>query len=994
MKHKKASADAAGGSGVSDDRRLIEEWLPIAALGEECVRERRSMTALPPTYYLHVWWARRPLVASRAAVLASLLPADADRAMFMRVLGIHGDPVAARRAMDEAVRTGVRVENPYGYNRAFSYVPDEGERCWIRDQVAPLGIERPTILDPTAGGGSIPFETARLRLDAIGNDLNPVAWLILKATVEFPMLHGRDVLARYQTLAVRWRASLQGQLARFYPASPDPMEEDATFLWARTIRCPYCGALAPLSPNWRLNGKGAGVRLVPHAGSGPGDRGRHCTFEMVGKDKDHSAGTVKGGAAVCPWRDCANVIDGDEIKRQAQAGEMGQQLYCVVFNRRVVVGHTKAGKEKVKKERGFRAPRPSDDVEAQVKAALDAKMPEWIARDIVPTEDVPEGLKTREPRNYGMKLWRDMFAPRQLLGHGTSVEVFHDLVEELREEHGGTLPEVDKAALAYLAIAIDKMLDWNSRQCTWEQYKQAMAHTFHVHGFPFISSFSEMAPMVAGLGYDWALGQVAKALKELIALARGDDESEDDKDLVDAMSPAKDGGDAAPEIRILCGSAAEMDLADESVDAIVMDPPYYDNVMYAELADFFYVWLKRTAGLLFPEPFYGQLTDKDREAVANPARFKGQAGGAKNLAGYDYQSRMAAVFRECRRVLKPNGVMTVMFTHKASGAWDALATGLVLAGFSITASWPVQTEAEGSLHIKEKNAAKSTIFLVCRPRAVEDDGAEPRYWEDVEPLVRQRVRERVAEFQGAGIGGVDLYLACFGPALQVYSENWPLQRGRPVPKPAWFDEDLFMKWDPYRARPEDALDEARREVKRWRMDHLTKKKRAHHLDPLTEWYILAWDAFRAPKFPTDEALKLARVVGLDFDAEVKNQVCEVKASDVVLWDSVTRQAKGRLGEPGGSPMLDTLHRAAAAGRKSNTGAAKGVVEDAGLLQDPTLLTGLEALLNVLPPLRGSDFEALDNLRKLAFREVVPEPEQTLLELCVDDPGEAEEDDGE
>ena len=193
-----------------------------------------------------------------------------------------------------------------------------------------------------------------------------------------------------------------------------------------------------------------------------------------------------------------------------------------------------------------------------------------------------------------------------------------------------------------------------------------------------------------------------------------------------------------------------------------------------------------------------------------------------------------------------------------------------------------------------------------------------------------------------------------------------------MPKPAWFDEDLFTKWDPYRAKPEDALDEARREVKRWRMDHLAKVKRAHHLDPLTEWYILAWDTFRAPKFPADEALKLARVVGLDFDAEVKNQVCEVKASDVVLWDARTRQAKGRLGEPGGSPMLDTLHHAAAAGHKTHTGAAKQVVEDAGLLQDPTLLTALEALLNVLPPLRGSDFEVLDNLRKLAFRDVVPE----------------------
>ena len=123
------------------------------------------------------------------------------------------------------------------------------------------------------------------------------------------------------------------------------------------------------------------------------------------------------------------------------------------------------------------------------------------------------------------------------------------------------------------------------------------------------------------------------------------------------------------------GPAAALDIADSSVDCVVMDPPYYDNVMYAELSDFFYVWLKRTAGLLYPELFTGHLTDKDREAVANAAKFAGQKGGAKNLAGRDYQRRMASIFKEQRRVLKPDGIMTVMFTHKAAGAWDALAGG-------------------------------------------------------------------------------------------------------------------------------------------------------------------------------------------------------------------------------------------------------------------------------------------------------------------------------
>jgi adenine-specific DNA methylase len=437
-----------------------------------------------------------------------------------------------------------------------------------------------------------------------------------------------------------------------------------------------------------------------------------------------------------------------------------------------------------------------------------------------------------------------------------------------------------------------------------------------------------------------------------------------------------------------------------------MDPPYYDNVMYAELSDYFYVWLKRTAGMLYPELFTLHLTDKDREAVANAAKFAGQKGGAKNLAGRDYQQRMAAIFKEQRRVLKPDGIMTVMFTHKAAGAWDALAGGLIEAGFTITASWPINTEAESSLHIREKSAARSTIFLVCRVRGAIPETSETRYWEDVEPTVRQAVRAKVKEFQEAGVGGIDLYLACFGPALQVFTEAWPLTRGTARPQPKTKQRDLFEEFDPYSVRPEDALEAARREVKQWRMEQLATVKRQHHLDALTEWYVLAWDAFRAPRFPADEALKLARVVGLDFDQDVRKRVCEIKGDDVILWDSVTRHRNGSLGHVSEECMLDTLHWAAKTAREQNTGAAQSLIESAHLIGDPTLLTALEALLNVLPPgvasagrkkpdaiLAGAanDFEALERLRKLAFAETVPAPkipEQLPLEL----PAVAEDED--
>jgi len=985
-------------------RRLIEEWLPIAEIGIESLRERTPMTPFPAPNRLHVWWARRPLVASRAAILASLLPADADHKKFLHALGIHGDPMAAKARMADAAKninaeTGKRENlgaNPYGYPRAFKWNPTDDDRTYLRT----LGGKgaNPRILDSTAGGGSIPHEALRLGCDTFGNDLNPVAWLILRATVEFPAKFGGRLLKRYQQLAKQFIAKASTRYVGVFPSEPEGVTVDG-YLWARTIRCPYCNGLVPLSPKWNLNNKGVGVRVVPQVSVG---KDRRCIFEIVHDAKDHSPGTVKGGDGLCPYSDCARVIDGDEIKSQAHAGKMGEQLYTVVYTERRVVGQSKNGKREVKKIRGFRAPRAEDDNSVQLQATLAEKMPGWLARNIVPDEEIGElSNYDRGHKMYGMARWIDLFSTRQLLGHCTSVEVFHEMVAECGGV--GMVSELDKAALTYIALGMDKLLNYNARSVRWHANRGVVAGVFDRHGFAFLWSYAEMAPCVTGLGYDWAIKQTGKALGELIDLAgheSGDDSSADTDNNYKPQENSQIPLYASPKaasigsITLTRGSGDQLlDIDDASIDAVVLDPPYYDNVMYAELADFFYVWLKRTVGLLFPEQFTDHLTDKDREAVANPAKFKDfskvkGSGGVKKRASRDYQERMQAIFTEARRVLKPEGIMTLMFTHKATGAWDALAKGLVDAGFVITASWPIQTEAEGSLHIKDKNAAKSTIFLVCRPREAVSVNAEATYWEEVEPKVTAVVREKVAKFQEAGIRGVDLYLACFGPALQVFSEFWPIKRGRANQKPIpprgsqlklMEDED----WDPYAVRPEDALMAARGAVKQWRLQQLTSVHRQTHLDPVTEWFVLAWDAFGSPQFPADEALKLARVVGVNFDEQLRGKVLEIKGGDVVVWDSGQRARKGAIGSMAGTCRLDALHQAAQATRERNVGVAKEMVERAELQKDSALLTALEAVLNVLPTPRmvsgkgtlagaAADAEALEKLRKLMFAGDVPQ----------------------
>ena len=371
---------------------------------------------------------------------------------------------------------------------------------------------------------------------------------------------------------------------------------------------------------------------------------------------------------------------------------MGEQLYAI----EVMEGTS----------RRFEPP-PSEDITAAnlARDALANNWDRWLSEDLIPTEPIPEGNKTAEPRRYGMYQWDQLFAPRQLLALVTYLETLRELTPEMERELG---QERAAAVRTYLGVVLDKCANYNSSMCAWHALRNQIANTFDRHDFSIKWSFAEMNMALKDKGaFPWALGQVVDAYKGLCRLLQPA------LPLFDDDGPGSSSGIGGPKpVQVTRGSAAALShLADASVDAVVVDPPYGNNVMYAELSDFFYVWLKRSVGNLYPDWFDTELVDKDNEAVANPARFTGTPGGKPmELAIRDYLLKMRRIFREMRRVVKPGGSMTVMFTHRETDMWNALGLALLDTGWEISSSWPVHTESEHSLHIAKKNSARSTVL--------------------------------------------------------------------------------------------------------------------------------------------------------------------------------------------------------------------------------------------------------------------------------------------
>ena len=798
------------------------------------------------------------------------------------------------------------------------------------------------VLDPTAGGGSIPLEAIRFGFPAIANELNPVASFVLEGTLTLPASFGLKLYDDVVYWGTVWADRVKERLEPFFPRHEG--ESIQAYIFARTVACPETGKPVPLSLNrWLLKKKHpfAAVRILAEPNM------KKCRLEIVNGDDidfDPNIGTVKNGKGRSPWT--GTTIPGDYIKAEAQAGRMGSQMYAIVA--------------KTGRKLHIRYPDQADLAALRAaKEKLELVKAEWLLNEVIPTESIPDGSKTSEAIRYGMDRWDKMFSPRQLLVMGTAVEELRHLQDEMREQL-----DADRAAAvnAYLAKAVDKIASYNNMSVRWDPTR-GVRSIFDQHNFAFKWAHAEFDGAHNLL--PWGVSQVADAYKGLASLL------EPSLQILFPVQPKE----ASELIQVYNGDAADLPLEDRSVHAVVMDPPYYANVQYAELSDFFYVWLKRTAGHLYPHLFSGELTEKATEAVANPARFQEfDRRNATKLARADYQAKMTRIFAEAHRVLVDDGLLTVMFSHKEAEAWDTLGQSLIESGFQIDTSWPVHSESEHSLHQAKKAAAASTILLACHKRTGE---GEPVWWDDLVGEVRRVARESAERFRAEGVEGVDLYISTFGPVLSVISRQWPV-----------FTSEVDTETgEPCKLRPEDALTLARREVADMRLRGMLSGRKVE-FDPVTDWYLLAWDSFRAMAFPYDDARKLAFALGIDLDRDLRRlKIVVKKQSTVVLQEPKQRRRTGLADTEAESfeRLIDAAHALMVTYREDGITGANEFLRRTRLGDDHRFQALLQAMVNAIPrtKIKGRfvrpEAEDLDGLGVLFPDLEFPEDPPSVLE---------------
>lgn len=728
-------------------KKLIEVALPLEAINRESAREKSIRHGHPST--MHLWWSRKPLATCRAVLFGSLVD---DPSAHPEEFPTEAQQQLERERLFSIIEELVKWENSTN-QKVLGAARAEMERS--------CGGHLPSVLDPFCGGGSVPLESQRLGLEAHGSDLNPVAVVVTKALIEIPPKfadlppvnrdsharlgqagwHGAEGLAEDVRHYGGWlRAEAERRVGHLYPDVTLPAEYGGgkagviAWLWARTVKCPNpaCGAEMVLTSKWTFSTKKTKQTWVEPVVDAATKTVRFEIRTGTGVPPEPPK-TGRGAKFRCLV--CSNIAEDQHIKDEALSGRMGARLLAIAA-------------EGSRGGRVYVAP----DAE-QVAVALGAK-PDWA-----PEEDLPYDPRAIWCTLYGLDTYRDLFTARQL----TTLTALNDLVVAARGEvlrdaeaawpaHAGpsdaTAADYADAVATYLALGVSKMTDYNSTLATWSQSRDQARSTFTRQGLPMSWDFCEVNPFAG------AAGDLGVSLSGMCEALQG-------------LAPCA------------VGSAVQLD-ATSALESVVLpmvstDPPYYDNIGYAALSDYFYVWLRRSLRTVYPSLFSSLLTPKTQELVATPYRFD----GSKKRAEEFFETGLGLAFARMHGAGNPDFPVTVYYAFKqaeskgdntlgglASTGWETMLTGLLRAGFSVTGTWPMRSERGVRSGAIGTNSLASSIVLVCRPRSATAALATRK---EFISALRGELPGALRTLQHGNIAPVDLAQAAIGPGMGVFS---------------------------------------------------------------------------------------------------------------------------------------------------------------------------------------------------------------------------------
>jgi adenine-specific DNA methylase len=999
---------------MTDQPRLIEVAFPLKQASLDSVHEKNVRHGHIST--LHIWPARRPLAACRAALIATLLPDPGNDEERQRLLERIGGKVVRK------------VERKQQGNRTVEVVKEETEggilhwgreggpdMDWFREEIKKAyGGRAPRVLDPFAGGGAIPLEAMRLGCEATAVDINPVAWFILKCTLEYPQklaghvrplpkfaLESREFMAGFfqgqgvkgkrldreldslqqglfppPDVDVSWHVRAWGwwvlqkarsALEQFYPIVDN--KTTVAYLWARTVSCKNCRASLPLLKTRWLSKKNnqrtvlglrpkpdrSGVEFtiqagVPVVGGNAAQRKEH--------DKKLGIGTMSRSGATCPC--CGTIMTTEDIRLEGKAGRLGFVNTCVIVERQ-------PGKE-------YRL-----STETETAAAKQAvQQLDKIFSDVpfgLPTEPIPIGASRvgggspfTVPQ-YGIRQWSQLFTGRQLAALGTFVKCVRAATKDMIAQ--SYPPEWVEAMTLGLCCLISKLADKNSTLVEWQPHRYCIGHTFKRFALPISWDFAEINVLSASTGNAWdTISWIADVLAGHRVAA-------------DWATP-----------HVLLGDA-QSGLRPDEYDAIVTDPPYYDAIPYSDLMDFFYLWQRRTLSDLTPEfrtSFHQHLAMKwdhgtmRGELIDDASRFGGD--NVKSKAAYE--EGMYGVFQACLKGLKPDGRLVLVFAHKHPDAWETLVSAVVRAGFVVEASWPIQTEMGARTRALASAALSSSVWLVCKKRPT---AARPGWDNRVLEEMRVGIHQRLHDYWKAGIRGPDFVWAATGPALEAFSKH-------PVVKKATAPGETM------------SVSEFLRAVRRLVVDFVVGRvltgngdgSRVEGMDDVTTYYLLHRHDFGVGDAPVGACILYAVSCGLsdsaladrhdlllrtggkaddddeqEEDEEGKEAEERGSGSRVKLkpWSQRKRKTMGYDSEGRLAPLIDQVHRLMHLWKAGDVVKVDEYLNDRGLRRNALFQQLLQALIE-LSERGGEERSLLECVSNHISARGVDKPEQPGL----------------